>query len=67
MIEGIAFKDIMLDKSLNGTMASTSMHSQYRVPKVQNKMNIQKHQFGCPKTLGSLICQGVYDPLSIGT
>ena len=72
MIEGIAFKDITLEKLNVAEMApwlppacrGNTVNTEYLKCK---KNRYPETPIGCPKTLGSLICQGVYDPLSIGT
>ena len=74
IIEGIAFKDIEQEKVealciapwIPPASRSHVVNTEYL------KCNASKHQspptpVGCPKTLASLICQGVYDPLNLGS
>ena len=74
MIEGIAFKDIRQEKVKAIDIApwippacrGRTVNTEY-LKCTSNKSHSPLTPIGCPKKLASLICQGVYDPLSLGT
>ena len=74
IIEGIAFKDIEQEKVKALQIAPwIPPASRGRVVNTEHlKCSASKHQsppipVGCPKTLASLIRQGVYDPLNLAS
>ena len=74
IIEGIVFKDIEQEKveALRIAPWIPPASRGHVVNTEYLKCNASKHQspptpVGCPKTLASLICQGVYDPLNLGS
>lgn len=73
MLEGIIFKDIELERVKVADMApwippACRGHTVNTEHLKCTSYNNQKspNPVGCPKTLASLICQGVYDPLDLG-
>ena len=74
IIEGIVFKDIQQEKveALRVAPWIPPASRGHIVNTEHLKCNASKHRsppapVGCPKTLASLICQGIYDPLNLGS
>lgn len=74
IVEGIAFKDIEQEKieAVNIAPWIPPAGRGHVVNTEYLKSNASRHRspplpVGCPKTLASLICEGVYDPLNLGS